>query len=80
MTLHKGDFMALEDIDSRNDKNHRPKCIYLISQIKSINPKLGNAFTKELRTTDEDETWELYQKLLETYSGLERPAPRPSIN
>ena len=63
--------MTFGDLEDRNEKNHKNKCLCLLAQIKRLDKKQWSELNKEFQETPINETWKLFQKLVEIFKPLQ---------
>ncbi len=53
-----------------NKGNYKPKCFYLINQIKQVNPKVWTRLFEKFKSLKPEDSYEFYQLLLREYKQL----------
>ena len=60
-------------------QNYKSKCVYLLSLIRMHNKKIHESLSEEFKNVDVDESFEFYNKLVETYKAL-KEGKTPSVS
>lgn len=70
--------MPIEAFD-KSKHNYLQKCFYVINLLKDKDYDLWENFHAQYCVTKPEESWELYQMLVEEYRKIVAPAPKKAV-